>query len=266
LGFSTDIAGDMSADAASSLAGDGYDPLAALKTYQRLVPSILGIWHCRYGIVPAAGPVGSWTDQQNGVVCTATSGEEPPYTVSSNFVGQKTPRTGRTPTSMRVATSLLASPIIPIATSAYLVSVFARTSPIITPGGEEQVLVAYQRSDQLPVLEFRDKSSDSSSLTFMLQNNSGWSVTMPVADAAPHIVEGWMGASTLSARLDGGSVATSASNANTASDAVRVSIGHLGAFVRRGAFEHALHILAGSYPGDSAAQALRDFIHSDFVF
>jgi hypothetical protein len=272
LGFSNDIAGDMSADAASSLAGDGYDPLAALKTYQRLLPTILGIWHCRYGIAPAAGPVGSWTDQQTGVVCAANTGEELPYSVSSNFVGQKTPRTGRTPVSMRVATaSALGTALLPTSTNAYLVSVFARTSPRLTDaGGEEQTLVAYCRgSDQIPGLEFRDRSNNSTAVSFMLRNNGSWAADLPVADTAPHIAEGWyLPDQTMNARLDGGSIVTvsASGSGNTGTDITRVAIGNLGPYVRRGNYEHALHILASAYPGDSAAQALRDFIHSDFVF
>jgi hypothetical protein len=271
LGFSTNIAGDMSADAAGSLGGDGYDPLAALKTYQRLLPTILGIWHCRYGIAPAAGPVASWTDQQSSVVCAANTGEELPYTVSSNFVGQKTPITSRSPTQRMATAAALGTALLPTGTSAYLVSVFARTSPRLTnAGGEEQVLVAYCRgSDQIPGLEFRDRSDTSSTISFMLRNNGSWAADLAVADTGPHIAEGWyLPDQTVNARLDGGSVVTvsASGSGNTGSDITRVAIGNLGPYVRRGNYEHALHILASSYPGDSAAQALRDFIHSDFVF
>lgn len=233
---------------------------------QLLGAGAVEMWHSRFGIALSSSKVTQWTGRwKNIVVPAATTGERPDYGLSSVFGDSKTVVTSVVPQRLYNTSDL--SPVLMAGGSyVYVMSVFRRTT--LTSTGAAQGLINLNPSTNVPAFELRDWDTTCTTISAVYANSGSNRVDLACADLLPHIVEGWIdNTNKLYARIDGGSVASLVGGGAAVPDITKVAIGGLvGGFNRYGNFEHAMHLVATGYPGDTIASQLRDFAHADFGF
>lgn len=230
--------------------------------------NLVELWDSRQGVATITGAVTSWTGLVASTsVPAATPGERPAYVASAYFGGASVVSTEVVGTRL-YSTTNLSPALLTAGARPYICSVFRRTTQI--NDGQQKAVITYSAASNLPVMELRDLSADSTTLSAVYQNQTGTAIAIAFADiGSAHIAEVWLEpANGLCFRFDGGSTQKMAQGSDTISgDITLVSISALiGGFYRFGAFEHALHLITTVYPGDTLCASLRAYIHQAFSF
>jgi len=253
---STRVSTKLSTLLSSRLGGDAVDPKAGVKAAAALLgSSLIDTWICKFGVTDAsAGVAQSWTGQQAGLVVAAgSSGERPTH----NAKGTITTVSSGT----RLDQASNQSPLILQATDpVYTCSVARRTA-----GNAGSLLTMTWSNNTQPIWEL--DCSDASTLRLTWQNYSGNRVTTTWSDTGSfHFIESWIdGSSKQNLRVDGGTIIQGPVD----HPYITYPIGKLTFGGRNtdrlnyGDFEHAAHIVAKAYPGDTTAAALRAALQAD---
>lgn len=253
---STRVSTKLSSLISSRIAGDAVDPRAGVKAAAALLgANLVETWICKFGVADAsAGVAQSWTGQQLGmVVAAANSGERPTHNANGTIT------TASSGTRLDQATNQ--SPVVLGATDpVYTCSVARRTT-----GNAGSLFTLTWQNNTQPIWEL--DCSDASTLRLTWQNYSGNRVTTTWSDtSAFHILETWIdGSSKMNLRVDGGSVIQGPVDHPYITYPIgRVTVGARCTDRNNwGDFEHAAHIIAKAYPGDTNAAALRAALQAD---
>lgn len=242
----------------------------AFEPYRYLLgPSCVAVFHRSSGFALAGSTVVSWTDRLRRITVPAAGvSSRPDYnTTSSAFGNGPSMTTGlftTTPNSGLISGSDLTPNQLGLGVGGrpYIMSVFRRTTLSNTTVERELFALVAGGGSGLGGIEIR---GDNTLTNFIARYNNSNTAPLPCTDLLPHIGEAWCIGSTLKGRLDGGSIVTGTGGATSVA-LLRICIGELGIFTRWGDFEHVLHIVCNSYPGDGPCAAARAYAHVDLSF